>query len=662
MPDLEKYIEDIAKDFDASKEIRDMCNEDMRFISVPGGMWEDFLTETYSDNAKRVKLEIDITSEEVMRFYGEWTLSRANISFTADDKSTTEDQAELLSGIYRGDFKDNGGQIAQDQAVLETTIAGFGAFELLPKFVDEEDPENEEQEITWVPINNAFNHVMFDQNATRSDKADARRVTKLKALSRDSFDEEYPNSEPSSAYIPNNRAEFNWCTKEVIYVATRYEVRKEKINVEVWQHIEMGEVQAFKDEDMEDMRDELLALGWDKVRERKLELKTIWQSVFTGLEFLQKPKKIAGKFLPIIPMYGYRVYVDNVEHTRGLVRKKKDGQRMFNMGVSKMTEASACSGDQVPIFMPEQVQSAVTKDTWKRADTAYKLVDPILDGNGNPVVTGPLGYTPVNQVDPNTIAAMEVITNTLQRQVGNAPQDSVNPVASGKAIDALENRQNMSSQLIKDNIQQAIKHSGRVYRAMAADVYTLIQMKKVVGIEGRVRLEPLNARSIDPQTGFPITINDLSKGRFGVDVELAPQYESQKRATIASLERVIEKLPQNSPLIPIIVSVWTENITGTGLKPLKDANRKLMLQQGIVKPETDEEVQILQQFLQQPDPEKALVLAAAKRQEGETLNLIESAKNKAADAAKKRAQTAKILSEIGSDEFLNQRKLRLVGG
>ena len=62
MPDLEQYKKDVGTDYDANEEVRQRCNEDMRFIGVDGGMWEGFLEETYSEENKRVMLEIDITS------------------------------------------------------------------------------------------------------------------------------------------------------------------------------------------------------------------------------------------------------------------------------------------------------------------------------------------------------------------------------------------------------------------------------------------------------------------------------------------------------------------------------------------------------------------------------------------------------------------------
>lgn len=653
MADIEQYKADIAKDFEASQESREKQNEDMRFIGVDGGMWENFLDETHNSITKRAKLEFDITSDYVMRYVGEWTLNRANVLYTRDDKATTDEDADLLNGIYRADFKDNDGQVSQDNAVLETAICGSGAFKLSTRFVDEEDPENEDQEIIFEPIYNAFNHVMWDENAKRPDKADAKRVTVLTAYTTDTFEKKWPDFKPTSAYSPDNLQWFNWNTPKVVYVAERYEIVCHDEKVQVWQNVLGNQIKAFTEEDIEKSKEELKVTGWEFVRERTINRKTVWKYIFNGDELLEKEKKVAGKWLPIIPMYGFRTYVDNVEYVRGLVRKLKDANRTINMGISKMAEASAASGDDLPLLTRQQVKGL--EDIWAdKTNKAYMVINDFVDAQGNPVPPGQIPMLGASRVDPNTMQSLDVISNFVQRQTGNAPQDTVDPDASGKAINALRKRENLNTQVMSDNILQSIKHSGKVYRAMAGDIYTRSQMKKVMGIDGSVKIEQLNIQSLDPQTGNPIQLNDLSKGRFSVDVEVGPQYESQKEATIESIERVIEKVTPDSPYFGPLMAMWMENISGTGLQPLKDFNRELMLRQGLASPENDEEQAIAEQLQQQTDPQEELIKAATNQQNAEADNLrassagkIASAQKDLATAEKTKAETAEIVTDIG---------------
>jgi len=653
MSDLDKYKNDVAKDYDAIRYTRLAANEDMRFIGVDGGMWEDFLSDSYSDN--RVKLEFDITSPYVMRYIGERNLNRANVVFTPDDANTSPDDANLLNGIYRSDFKDNDGQIAQDTSIYETAVCGMGAFKISTRFVDEEDPENEDQETVWTPIINAYDHVMFDETATRADKADAKRVTVLTGHSPESFKDQWPDARPVSAYSPENSLSFNWSTREVIYVAERYEIKVIKEKVQVWQNVEANQIKAYPEKEMETLKPELEALGWEFVRKRTMKRRTVWKSIFNGDDFLEKPKRIPGKWLPIIPMYGVRTYVSNVENFRGLVRKLKDANRVLNTSVSRMTEDSSVSGSSLPIFTRDQIKSDDVKNAWAdKSDKAFLYIDPQLDADGRPVPFAGIPTLPTNQVDPNTLGVVDIVSNFVQRETGNAPQDAINPDASGKAIDALKSREDLNTQIITDNIHQSIKHSGKVWESISGDIYTRSQMKKVLGLNGTIRHEQINMNSLDPQTGNPITINDVSKGRFSVDIELGPQYESQKAATIGSLERVIEKVGENSALQPALVGAWIENIEGTGLEGVKGLNRKLMLQSGTIKPETPEEEQIVAQAQGQIDPNDKLVEAATAQQLAEAKNLeaasvgkIASAQKDLATAEKTKAETAEIVTDIG---------------
>ncbi len=645
--DLEKLKTTTEKDFDALEQAMESADEDMRFIGEDGGMWADYLTDTYDDS--RVKLELDVTSPHVMRYIGERNLNRANVVFTSNDKTTTDGDAQLLNGIYRADFKDNDGGIAQDNAVLEVGICGMGAFKLSTKFVDEDDPENEDQEICFTPITNAYNHVVFDETATRADKADAKRVTVLTPHSPDAFEEQWPDASQVSAPTSRQFRGFQWITRDVVYSATRYQIKTINDPVEVWRNIEANEVKAYTVEDLDDekqgLRQELKLLGWEYVRTRKLKRQTVWQTVFSGGDILEKEKRIAGKYLPIIPMYGVRTYLDNKENFRELVRKLKDGNRVLNSSVSRMAEDSSSAGTQIPILLTDQVKSETARGSWEDpAGGAFVVVDPVDDGNGN-IINPPVQFMPTAQIDANTMGLIEVVSNFIQRETGNAPQDQVDPDASGKAIDALEDRQNLTTQLITDNILQSTKHSGKVYLSMAGDIYTKSQMKKIIGVNNKTSFEQLNVQSLDPQTGNPITLNDISRGRFAVDVEVGTQYESQKAATIGSIERVIEKVGENSPLQPALVGAWVENIEGTGLEGVKKVNRNMMLNQGTVEPETDEEEQLVANAQNQQNPQDEVNKAIANQQNAEAENLRASSAAKLATVKKDMATVGKIKAE-----------------
>ncbi len=642
--DIQTYCKKIATAWDNDHEQRDECNADLRFCNTPGGMWEGWLNDVYQD---RVRLEFDITAEYVNGFVGEWKDNRAGIYFSPDDDSTQDEDADLLTGIYRADFNDNDGKISVDTAVEETAECGIGHFKMLTRFEDEENPEDERQKVCWEAIPNSFNYVVWDDNARRIDKADALWGAVLTPYSVEAYDDTFPDAETKgSAFEPSTRSWLDWgVVNDQIIVAEYYELEQKAVDVHVYQHIEQNEVKAFTDEDLKDIKDELTEDGWEFVRTRKMNKQTVTKSVFNSKEYLVKPERIPGKYIPIIPMFGFRKYIDGKERFRGLVRKLKDPNRVFNMSMSRVAESSAASPDRVPIFLEEQVKrhSANWAD---KTDKAYQLLDKVLDGDGNLAVTGPVGYVEPTPLDPNTVAAIDMTARHVQSVTGNMPQDQIDPDASGKAINALIKRENRKTFIITDNINISMEHSGRVYLSIAEEIYADEMSKRTMSEDGSEGVQRINQPVFDRDTGRMVVGETISGKRFKVSARIGPQYETQREATVDTLERVMAMVGPESKYFSALLAMWMKNIEGTGLDEMKEFNRQEMLKMGLTKPETPEEQQMLQIMSQQTDPNDELVRAAAGQQKAETLNLVKSAENKEADTKKKQAETMKIISEV----------------
>ena len=651
---LDEMKSEVTRDFDLTRPMREQANEDMRFCNVPGGMWEDFLTETHGEGSGHARLELDIVSDYVERFCGEWTMNRTNVTFTPSDDATSDDDADLLNSIYRADFKDNGGQNAQDNAVREAAYTGYGAFLIRPQYADEENEDDENQDVGWRTIWNAYNQVVWDSNAKEADKSDAKHVNLLWAYGEDAFKREWPGKTPVSAYTPKSRGFLNqnWVSNKLIYVAERYEIERTRTRIHVFQNVSTGAIQKVEEKDLADAREELAQLGFKFTRSRRVTLKRVYRTVYNGEEILESRRRVVGKWLPVIPVYGYRSYVDNAETARGLVRKLKDAQRLFNANISRIAETAAAAPDERPIFTREQIQGL--EDHWKNlTNKAYALINSVVGEDGEVQLEGPVGYLKPPAVDPNTIAGTELVTNFVERQTGNMFQDQLDPDASGKAITTLLKRSNLNTQTVSDNIKQSIKHSGRVYQAQYAEVYSNQRTKRTLTASGDSSTAQLFKMEMNPQTGLLEQRNVPTTGRFQVDVEVGPQYETQKEATLESIERVMERLPQDSPYFMPLLSMWIENIVGTGLDPLKDFNRREMLMMGLVKPRTDEEREMLQAQADQAqnDPNDEFIRAAAAKEMAQAEKLASDTEKGYASADKLEAETAQIIDEIGMNRI-----------
>ncbi len=241
---VESFKQNIQNDADVMIDQRDKANEDMRFVNVTGGMWENFLEGEFED---RARMEFDLVSNHLFRFMSQWNTNRQGVEYRPDDDLTQDSDAELLNGIFRADFRDGSGKLSLDLGVYEVGTCGYGALKLATKFEDDGDPEDERQRIEFRPIQNAFNTVYWDSSAIRLDKRDARWCTVLTEFTDDAFEEAFPGRTPSSAYVPETHRNWNFFGRGLLnsfnYVATRYEIIRKKELVFVYQNLASGQME-----------------------------------------------------------------------------------------------------------------------------------------------------------------------------------------------------------------------------------------------------------------------------------------------------------------------------------------------------------------------------------------------------------------------------------
>lgn len=670
---LEDALKDVRQDASNLTEQTDTANEAFRFVDVPGGHWEGFRDQISADTStNRAMMQFDMVADKVNRFLGEWGNNRMGVEYKPDDMKTSDEDAELLNGMYRADFRDSSGKLSLDNGVMELAKCGYGALELITFFENEEDPEDDNQRIGFSPIHNAFNHVVWDKAAKRIDKRDARRVTKLIPMPLDEFEDQYPDLSAVTAYEPNDRSEHNvesGPSGPIVYIARRYEVIKRKETMFIYNNFQTGNVETYNEEDHEQIKDELRKSEVHEfVRERKILIKTVETSLFSGSDYLEKPRRIAGKFIPIIPLYAYRTFVDGVEYYYGLIWKNMDPQRLFNMLMNQIAENAAGTGGEIPIFTREQIAAKDVALLWSdKNNKPFLFVDPILDENGQIIAQGPIAYDRPGQLDQN---AAQLLQQTMQfLQGGEIPQDVLDPKTSGKAINAIIKRINMNTAPIMENISDGIVLMGDVYQSMAAEVYTGHQMVRTVGLDGVDGLKMLGKLVMDDETGEFIEANTLDGKKFRAYADVGAQYETLREQTVDDVLSMMDRLGDTragQQYIPALLSVAIANMSGVGMEGIKELNRRNMILQGLIQPETDEEKALLQQA-QQPEQggQEQLISALAQQAQSEAgerdsaaAENISSANLKQAQARKTLVEAAKIQAETEGEQVNTAKTLQ----
>src|SRR3990167_4981942 len=320
----------------AHRDERLQCLEDRRFYSIAGAQWEGPLGAQFEN---KPKFEVNKIHLAVIRIINEYRNNRITVDFISKDGIEDDQLADTCNGLYRADEARSSADDAYDNAFEEAVGGGFGAWRLRAEYEDEDDDDNEYQRICIEPIYDADTCVFFDLNAKRQDKSDAKHCFVLTSMTRDAYRNEF-DDEPNSWPKEIQRLEFDWATADVVYVAEYYVEEQRKETISTFKTL-MGEEERYTDAEFEndpELVNKLSAVGTVKVREKKVKRKRIHKYIMSGGSVLEDCGYIAGRMIPIIPVYGKSWYVDNIERCMGHVRLCKDAQRLKNMQLSKLGE------------------------------------------------------------------------------------------------------------------------------------------------------------------------------------------------------------------------------------------------------------------------------------------------------------------------------------
>lgn len=632
----------------ALRDERLQCLQDRRFYSLAGAQWEGPLQDIYEN---KPKFEVNKVHLAVIRIINEYRNNRITVDYVSKDDQD-QSLADVCDGLFRADEKDSVAEEAYDNAFEEAVAGGFGAWRLRTVYEDESDEDNERQRIKIEPIFDADSSVFFDLNAKRQDKADAKHCYVITSMTREAYKDTW-GDDPSDWPKIIHQFEFDWCTPDVVYVAEYYEVEEVSETLRIFQSID-GTEEKYREADFEndpELENTLAAIGTREVRQRKIKRKKVHKYIMSGGRVLEDAGYIAGNCIPIVPVYGKRWFVDNIERCMGHVRLAKDAQRLKNMQLSKLGEISALSSVEKPIMTPEQVaghQMMWAEDNLK--DYPYLLVNPITGPDGSQQIGGPVAYTKPPQVPPAMAALLQITEQDMQEILGNqAGADKVVSNISGEAVEMIQQRLDMQAYIYMSNFAKGQRRSGEIWLSMAKEIYVEEGRKmKMVSPEGKTsQIEMM--RPIIGETGEVELENDLTSANFDVDVDVGPSSQSKRAAMVKALTGMLA-ITDDPQTKQILQSMALMNMEGEGISDIREYFRKQMVRAGVIKP-TDEEAAEMQAEAQgRQDPNAIFLQAAAEEATAKAAKARADTVKTIADAELSRAKTAETMAKAGIAE------------
>jgi hypothetical protein len=638
------------------REERLQCLEDRRFYSIAGAQWEGNLAEQFNN---KPRFEVNKIHLSVMRIINEYRNNRITVDFISKDGDEDDKLADTCDALFRADEEDSCADEAYDNAFEEAVGGGFGAFRLRAVYEDEYDEDNDHQRIRIEPIYDADTTVFFDLDAKRQDKSDARLCFVLTAMTRDAYRAEW-NDDPESWPKEIHQYEFDWATPDMVYVAEVYRVEESSELVRIFQTID-GEEERYTERDFEEdesLEETLNAIGTIEVRQKRVKRRKVRKYIMSGSGILEDAGFIAGTQIPIVPVYGKRWFIDNIERCMGHVRMAKDAQRLKNMQLSKLGEISALSTVEKPLFTPEQVagfEVMWAEDNLK--NYPYLLLNTVTDANGSEILAGPIGYTKPPQIPPALAGLLQITEQDITDLLGNQEAgEEIQSNISGRAIELIQNRLDMQSFIYMSNMAKAIKRAGEIWLSMARDIMVEPGRKmKGMGSQGELYRIELGKPVLNQETGEVEYENDLNKAKFDVAVEVGPSSSSKRAATVRSLMGMMQ-LAQDPETQQVLGAMAMMNMEGEGIWEVRDYFRKKLIRMGVIEPSDQEKEELaaeLQQLASQPDPQSLYLEAEAAKSQAQAVKAQADTEYTLARTEETRAKTVETLAGIQQKERSN---------
>ena len=305
----------------------------------------------------------------------------------------------------------------------------------------------------------------------------------------------------------------------------------------------------YEDEDVPEGFEPLLADEDDDDSEqlgRTVEIRHVFRYDTNGHEILGKPKPWAGKYIPIVPVYGEEKVVEGKTILESAIRHALDPQQLYNF--YKTGEAEVVQQTPKNPYVGVLGQFKTMQLEWSEANKVprgYLEYDPVS-------VAGQLAPPPQRQAyEPATqaltigaAAANEDIKATTglfdpSRGVASPNADS------GFAIDLLQQQGSTATYHFFDNFMRSMWFGYRILVDLIPRIYDTPRVIRIVRPDDVAEMVQIG-RMFTGKDGKRLRY-DLAQGTYAVVLSVQPSYATRKMRAAAELTQLAKADPQQLP-------------------------------------------------------------------------------------------------------------------
>jgi hypothetical protein len=549
--------------------------DDLRFARL-GEQWPASVRQQRETDG-RPCLTINRLPSFIRQVVNDARQNRPAITVHPADSVADPETAEIMSGLIRNIEVTSDADVAYDTALEFAVSSGVGYLTINTEYACD---DSFEQDIRIKRVANPFS-IFGDPYSTGHDSSDWNTAFEVEQLSKDAFKRKYKGADPVD-WDGYRDCGAPWLDGETVQVAAwwqRDEVVKQIIALSNGEVVDLELYKARKAE-----FDALMVsvIG----SPRPVKSYKVTQRILTGAEVLETVDW-AGKYIPIVPVYGEDINIEGRRHLRSLVRDAKDPQRNFNYWRTCATELVALAPKTPFIGAKGQFNSDAEK--WASANTdthSFIEYDPV--GGAPAPQRQPFAGVPAGAIQEALNAAddMKSIIGMYDASLGARSNET-----SGRAIMARQREGDVATFHYIDNLSRAIRHTGRILLDLIPKVYNTERVIRVLGPDKEPRnvqigqgpqqpppaapMMPVPAQGPTPigpspmaaQMPVPMSqpgddgeaqdvlrIYDLTAGKYDLTVDAGPSYTTQRQEAASQMMDLIRSFPQAASVMGDLIA------------------------------------------------------------------------------------------------------------
>ena len=513
---------------DAWAENRKDALEDLKFARL-GEQWPDAVRKE-REREGRPCLTINKLTAFTRQVVNDVRMNRPAIKVHPVDSGADPETAEVMSELIRNIEYSSNADVAYDTAAEYAVTCGMGFFRI---DIDYAHDDSFDLDIAIKRISNPFS-VHFDPATQEADSSDWRYAFLSDFLPKETFLAQYKGADVSD-WESNDVKDLLWKDGDMVRIAEYWSREEAKGRILLLSDgVVLHEEQYLKNKDVFDIA------GLMVVGDRETKTYKVKQRVMSGSQVLEE-NDWAGRYIPIVPVYGDEIDVEGKRYFRSLIRDAKDAQRMFNYWRTTSTELVALA-PKTPFVGPK---GAFMTDEAKWA-TANVKSHPYIEYDGPvPPQRQPFAGVPAGALQEalNSSDDMKAIMGMYDASLGAKSNET-----SGKAILARQREGDVSTFHFIDNLSRGIRHAGRILIDLIPKVYDKPRIVRLMGEDGTPKTAQVNQPSNDGK------FFDLTAGKYDLTVSSGPSFTTRREEAAAQMTEMIRSFPDAAPLIGDLIA------------------------------------------------------------------------------------------------------------